>query len=978
MLKSLPVQHTPPAMQPITVLNKLCPANPRDSIVIAGGIAVASPATAEAPQYLNTYNWINLVKLDPHLTTLWIKITNLQKLYHTYKMNQLARPKVPGARLRCSVVECDLSFMNDDGRTPSPMSRTTSKMTTDVGISVAACVHSLWESAIFCTGPKFTTKQIQFLVDYFYASADHSELYNLAAYYRAEVVGFVRRTETMRLGAELESVGGLFNTPNERAVLVCLTVLIMDELLAELSASKEGDYATRFQRTFPGLHVDHNAIHNEVYDTLERIYRTEPNAALSHVPYITAGLFLFNRQLSTGSTRTVKSLKQVLEAVLGGDLRLWTSPESIRSETEASAEAAPNSRETEEGSIDGHEAPMGGQAESIGIGRTDSLSGSLEPSESLCIGSDLDEERTVDDLRMHIATLWHELVRVVNVVTVGLVTVKHPEEVDGLVLRVFARVDRATNHHLVMFLNAGSPLSVLLHIHYLIARMLMVVRHGIWVTGAPKVHVFLMEDMMMQVLAWLADRDIAQMGTVRHTEAEAMMRFLKVFMMYVVLLQAEEAVDKEMVRVVCPAIFVEVHRFVEFLLLRLVDGTSYTIHAVTELLNRTMQIVIALILRARAYLNSWSERGILGEEIHKNKAAIDMKLKKELGCDIDEFVGLRLINAVEAVVGLLTRTPGPRADRAIKLSKVWKFYLTFISNSRMSYAKIHESVLGMPELKRCPLGHKVDEKLEKMGCPVKSLGEEKIIPKTEDEKSIMGCPVDHKSMGRPVDQKNGDMVCPVDHKSFGKMGGCPVDHKSFGKMGGCPVDHKTMGQMGCPVDHKAMGAGGKCPIADVSTMDGFRRFAPAVLTPRKRKCPFDTLRRELPRGKGIESNVRGKWARSSPLLRSASPVTTASPTPFAAPTTTPSATTTAAPTPALMNVPIAPASTTMSIAGSGMSVGTSGMGTSMGTSGMSIGSLASAETPLNDELDDLLDLELDLDFLGNEVFDQMWAGTDVG
>ncbi|EDK45639.1 hypothetical protein LELG_03818 [Lodderomyces elongisporus NRRL YB-4239] len=39
--------------------------------------------------YVDMYSWINLIKLDPQLTTLWYRITNLQKMYHVYKMNML-------------------------------------------------------------------------------------------------------------------------------------------------------------------------------------------------------------------------------------------------------------------------------------------------------------------------------------------------------------------------------------------------------------------------------------------------------------------------------------------------------------------------------------------------------------------------------------------------------------------------------------------------------------------------------------------------------------------------------------------------------------------------------------------------------------------------------------------------------------------------------------------------------------------------
>lgn len=83
----------------VSVLNKLNPniAASRDEIEVKFDgfytILAVSPSLTQGHTYVDVYSWLNIIKLDPQLTSLWYKITQLQKIYHAYKISVASGPK---------------------------------------------------------------------------------------------------------------------------------------------------------------------------------------------------------------------------------------------------------------------------------------------------------------------------------------------------------------------------------------------------------------------------------------------------------------------------------------------------------------------------------------------------------------------------------------------------------------------------------------------------------------------------------------------------------------------------------------------------------------------------------------------------------------------------------------------------------------------------------------------------------------------
>ncbi|GEQ69055.1 hypothetical protein JCM33374_g2726 [Metschnikowia sp. JCM 33374] len=85
---------------PVTILDKLTgksrsekgPAVTSGSFFCMSGFRQQSdPSKESLPTITALYSWLNIIKVDPQLTALWFRITNLQKSYHLYKTSLLKR-----------------------------------------------------------------------------------------------------------------------------------------------------------------------------------------------------------------------------------------------------------------------------------------------------------------------------------------------------------------------------------------------------------------------------------------------------------------------------------------------------------------------------------------------------------------------------------------------------------------------------------------------------------------------------------------------------------------------------------------------------------------------------------------------------------------------------------------------------------------------------------------------------------------------
>lgn len=68
-------------------------------------------------EFIDIYSWINVIKLDPQLTKLWYKITNLQKAYHLFKKNMSEMKLESGMNVKSkSPIDSNPSVKKNDYR----------------------------------------------------------------------------------------------------------------------------------------------------------------------------------------------------------------------------------------------------------------------------------------------------------------------------------------------------------------------------------------------------------------------------------------------------------------------------------------------------------------------------------------------------------------------------------------------------------------------------------------------------------------------------------------------------------------------------------------------------------------------------------------------------------------------------------------------------------------------------------------------
>lgn len=793
----------------ITILHKLCPPNlqSREGLVVQRDLAytILGPARLRTV-HIDTYNWVNLIRLDPNLTTLWYKITSLQKMYHNYKMSQLKYNKeemtTPEQMSGKCPVGYDIDLMSEKKSQPkiegqgrlanaqsdySPIRHSKVKNNDhahfsafqDISRHLIIKLQTLWDKVLNHSGSKSNYHQISSILDNFFASL--LESVRILLFYKSEIVGLISGDServTLALSGETGSDEEILWELTANGIYSCMLALIVEDTAgSDITSTAEkcplgGDSAagavcpvTGSRATTPDAAAP--SLIPFIQETLLYIHKKTLQVQLSNksMAYVACSISLLNKLMGS-SERSTLLYDNLLEVVVGGGLELWKNPELVT---------------------------MSGKAQKK-LGQTRPKLESKQSQNSRLIN-------TVNHFTvpLHLTHLWHDLLRISNLTTFSLL----PHSNHPLIPELNLKIDVANQslHHLKFLSSLATPqqsLSFLLHVNYLVSKIFGVIHHGMWKFGEPKLHIFTLQDLIDECLTWLTEPGLANLPLVRRFEIISLLSYLRIFMLYGILLQAEEVNDEDMLTLVSPVFFIRLFEFVNFIKSTLDNGCeNNVVLAVIELLNRTIQIIIGVLIRARSHLLPKSQRSMLGQEIHKNSKIIDEKMTAEIGIGVAEYVRAGLSDLVGETVSLLASRgkqsgPGSQSDESDsesdlpheKLAKIWKFYLAFINNSYkvngVSYSKFHEKI---PSFNLCPVKH----------------------------------------------ESSGSLVIPS-----------AIHFKK------CPISHITT------------------PMYDFEKPPSPLLYE-ASADPKKRKCPFDhSSLKSLQIGKGIESNVRLK-RRASPL-----------------------------------------------------------------------------------------------------------------
>ena len=846
------LQQISPREETSTKLTILAKLYPSDKLIVKDDYTLV----ARKPiKHLDTYSWINLIKLDPILTTLWFKITNMQKIYHTYKMNLLSKvPKKsykvneidftyslgPPAKFdagKCPVVECDFNFLTDDQfptpsltmdspqSTPRSVSRCPYKpgINDDVendeysakGLKMLKKLQLLWDSTLKLIrgNVKMNYQQLQFLIDFYFTSSDIES--KLLSFYLLDIQSIVKRNgDTVYLNltngpTEAFSNSHLFEKLKVKGVYICILAIILEESLDVLRHRCKLFPRDKFMETFLAVFPNealYLGLGNKATNIFPEIqeYLLGSLGSLETTPsvtYIACSVALLDREIETYKKNRNPSVKQDFTNIFKDLLKILLSEEKC-----------------------------------FEIWKDPQL---IELEGDDCTNNQL--------LKVHFCRIWCNLIRLANLVFFNFVPItKLSDQLDSLLKALFSKIEEANQlqYHIKFITSLDSveteSLMVTLSAHYLISKVTITLNNGIVKVGKPALTVATLEGMIKQCNTWISDPRLKSLGQIRQFEIISILDYVRYFMTYLILLQGEESQDEGLIQSLIPELFSRHYDHTNYLRKCLYDtkdlpSSQYIFLAITEQLTRFIQYMIGLLMRVQSFENTSPLKALLNQIIRSRASTGD----SPSDISISEYVSTNMVDAVEDSVNILNQHS--YNDKSKKLHKLWKFYLTFAKNSGKmnvtNYAKIHSNI---PEFRGDLTGIK--------SCPVVS--------------DMKGCPVVHSNKGCPVDTK----VCPVGPNA--KI--CPVD-----KGGSMLVGSMTVGSTKQLENERRLS---KCPISLITTpMDGdLSSPSPregsldsdvsvrSGLGDKKRKCPFDhkslingNLRQNISL---TESNIRGEHA----------------------------------------------------------------------------------------------------------------------
>lgn len=799
--------------------------------------------------YVDIYAWISIIKLDPHLTTLWYKITNLQKVYHLYKMNLInskakneldispsvlnpvskktsykineidfTHSLVSGAKssnnyLKCPVVECDFNFMFEPS--PTPVSTTTPASTTKSDETESpdkACpfhknfehissidrhselsadsmnflkkIQNIWNSILGLLRGNETMNYVQmnFLIDfYFHERKCTTESRNLLSFYKIEIQAIVRQD------------GGIFslNFADDQSrsdedhyfnlilkgLYLCMLSLIIEESLEvirlEAVIGDINSISPEFRSLFPsevlylGLGYKANNILLIVQEYLlhvsnDKIFNEKISESLIYILCCTAFL---NREVANykkqGASSDSKSrfqtiFTQLLSNIFSkrGYLEVWKNPQDI----------------------------------------------GLTHNES---------EQRLRELRLGMCYLWSDLIRLVNLATFNITDlISHPEKLLDLIFKFYDKIEECDkyNNHIIFIGDHGTvedkELVTTLSVNYLISRIYYNLRYGIINVDEVKLTTNKLLKMIEKCRDWKLDNNLHNSTAIRNLETRCIFHYLSLHLSYLIILQnEEEGHDTSLNKLYCD-FFIE---FCEFMLFVEVvmkneprnSGSQHILLLITELLTRAIHFIIGLLLR----LGSTDELSSTPVLINKLISIIDDRLvvgeiKTEDQEEVYQALHKRIVNYINQTISSLIESYLTDKEKAIKLLKFWRFYLTFIKNSHkmssIDYATVHANIpmfKGMNSqnmalcpvipgktggAQKCPVRHEISTMDDKSGyskCPISQI----TTPMNDDVNSNPSnpgkCPIDHKALMEPPLSKKRKF--PLDHASPQLMGIVP-------------------------------------------------------------------------------------------------------------------------------------------------------------------------------------------------------------
>ncbi|CUM68363.1 uncharacterized protein PRCAT00006085001 [Priceomyces carsonii] len=485
------------------------------------------------------YTWRCLVKLDPHLTALWYKITRLQKAYHLYKMDSLRKlqkrriteidftysvnlsdgdTEIPNnmtnRKFQCPVIECNL-FETPTLQAPnkiSPKSEGDPKL--------------LWESTLKLVRgkDKLNNDELRFLIEVFFEHLPNRRLLSLFK----------------------EKIFRCLANQKDRLIL-CVSALIVEETLQYLRTVSNGapgkETCLRFKNLFPSevAHLGSDiSSQNDILGLVLDVLTASEEKNLS-VLKLTCHVYLIKRFFSNHrlDDRMSTIIEMIMKSLIRQDqyFEIWKDPQQIMFNKYA-------------------------------------------------YGND-DKE-----LQLHMCNLWGHIVKIVNEIGIKLAPCAYDE---GNVR--FRELDRVIKHselegrhlkYLVKVLSNDKDLVEMFHVQFLIAKVRRTLKKGVGLG--------ILAQLNLVKLSSQCDNYLTNKQLTTSMESHLILGYLKLHMQYIILLQKEDDGDA---RSFVTSVILDCCKFLDSfsVLDSNTQNISHICYMCEEILTRVIQFVMGLLAR---------------------------------------------------------------------------------------------------------------------------------------------------------------------------------------------------------------------------------------------------------------------------------------------------------------------------------------------------------------------------------------------
>lgn len=866
----------------VSVLNKLNPniTASRDEIEVKRDgfytILPISPSLTHGNTYMDVYSWLNIIKLDPQLTALWYKITQLQKIYHAYKISVASGPKseVQGAFVtnplakharyitevdftyslgkpstfpkKCPVVECD--FNMDEGRSTTPDLGDNSGERTPFSIKkipsfgenstfLGANSPSLGENGHIANDktPSSTSANDDLTEN---LSEDAANTCKRLEKIWTSLTRLVRGNEPLS-SAQLHFLvdfyftNGQYDTESRRILGfykndICGIVKKDKKGLVSLNlgvralveASQSDDLEIYGSLVVKGIYVCMLALLvEESLDILRLNVQLDQKDAIS----ATFCSLFPSEAVYLGLGYKGNNILNLVEEYLASvsSLTIVAAKVGLSMSVVAACIGLLNRQVTlfkHQGSVSDVK-PGFTTVFRIVLDIVSKKDGKVleiwkDPS---TVGFQDKDRKQVRELRLHITHLWCDFVRLINLVTFDFVLlVRHRELVSLSVQTLHQKIEEVeVGHHHIRYvsgLSGDENAELVVALH---VNYLVARVFSTLRRGIVNVNDSKITLLMVQNLIseTTAWSSDLELGKLRKS------RFFEARCT----LQYLDFFLNYVVLLQCEED--ENRSVLQLLVPELFRKCSGFVGFLKETAANASEMHTQYFLLALTETVSRTMQLIVG-------LLIRVKNEKQF----EQFQTLpettKIVELTTDTIDTLVKGPLLDKDKPTKLSKLWNFYVTFVRNSlkmnAINYAKMHANVPGFKKLILNESSLELPEKTQFARCPISHI--------ISDE------PVEEPSPALPMGKRV--LKCPIDHKSLVSGGSkCPIDHEALASgKSNLPVSD-NVSEKKCPIDHTVLSKATPLPLPQPE---------------RKRKCPFDheSLRKGV---KGFnESHVRGK------------------------------------------------------------------------------------------------------------------------